>query len=133
MATSRNATRAYRNLKNHRTLGERSADLMTRTIGSWSFLIGLSIFLVSWIIINFYGIFIRQWDPYPFILLNLVLSFLAAYQAPIILMSQNREAQIDRKRFEYDYKIDKKAEREIQDIQKDLEEIKKLLKRRKKR
>ena len=74
-------------------------------------------------------VLIYRWDPYPFILLNLVLSCLAAVQAPIILMSQNREAQRDRIRAEYDYQINKKAEREIEDIQKDLDEIKKILKR----
>ena len=67
-------------------------------------------------------------DPYPFILLNLVLSCLAAIQAPVILMSQNRAAQRDRSRAEYDYEVNRKAEKEIQEVQKDLKLIKKALK-----
>jgi uncharacterized membrane protein len=72
-------------------------------------------------------ILIGKWDPYPFILLNLFLSCLAAFQAPIILMSQNRTTERDRKRAEYDYAVNRKAEREIEDIQKDLEDIKKMI------
>ncbi len=67
------------------------------------------------------------WDPFPFILLNLILSTLAALQAPIILMSQNRQAQIDRIRMEYDYTVDKKAEKEIQEIKLQLNKIEKKL------
>jgi len=68
-----------------------------------------------------------RWDPYPFILLNLMLSSLAAIQAPIIMMSQNRQAERDRLTSKYDYAVNRKAEREIQNMQKDLEEIKKML------
>ena len=74
--------------------------------------------------LNTYLVVIGEWDPYPFILLNLFLSCLATFQAPVILMSQNRTTEMDRKRAEYDYAVNRKAEREIEDIQKDLEEIK---------
>jgi len=65
----------------------------------------------------------QSWDPYPFILLNLVLSSLAAFQAPIILMSQNRENERDRQRAEYDYAVNRKAEREIEEIKRSIEKI----------
>ncbi len=113
--------------KAKRTFSQKAADNLTKWAGSWTFIISLSIFMGSWIVMNTLMV-IYKWDPYPFILLNFVLSTLAAIQAPIILMSQNREAQRDRLRAEYDYRINKKAEAEIQDIQKDLEEIKKLIK-----
>jgi len=70
-------------------------------------------------------VFGKTWDPYPFILLNLVLSCLAAVQAPIILMSQNRESQKDRIRAQYDYAVNKKAEKEIQEIKNQLDRIEK--------
>lgn len=73
-----------------------------------------------------------MWDPYPFILLNFVLSTLAAIQAPIILMSQNREAERDRITFRYDYQVNRKAEREIANMQRDLNEIKNLIKKKRK-
>lgn len=99
-----------------RTFGERSADKMTEVAGSWVFIIGFMFFLILWIITNAIWLSHRSWDPYPFILLNLVLSCLAAIQAPIILMSQNRQTQKDRQRAEYDYAVNRKAEHEIQDI-----------------
>jgi len=115
------------------SLGQRAADKLTAFAGSWTFIFLFSLFLCVWMITNGY-IFIRYqlgkpFDPYPFILLNLILSCLAAVQAPIILMSQNREAQRDRKRAEYDYLINKKAEQEIEQVQADLKEIKKILKK----
>lgn len=117
--------------KLERTFGQRAADKLTSFAGSWTFIFLLFLFLLIWMLINTY-FFIRYelgkpFDPYPFILLNLILSCLAAMQAPIILMSQNRQAQKDRLKAEYDYRINKKAELEIQDVQKDLEEIKKIL------
>ncbi len=99
-----------------RTFGERSADKLTEIAGSWAFIIGFMFFLIAWIIVNAIWLTHRSWDPYPFILLNLILSCLAAFQAPIILMSQNRQAQKDRQRAEYDYAVNRKAEHEIQDI-----------------
>ncbi|MFH1456118.1 MAG: DUF1003 domain-containing protein [archaeon] len=111
------------------TLGQKLADIVTRIAGSWTFILTFLMIFVLWVIFNVYFIFIK-WDPYPFILLNLALSTLAALQAPVILMSQNRQAERDRLTAKYDYQVNRKAEREIQDIQKDLEEIKKLLKKR---
>ena len=109
------------------TFGQRSADFLSHWGGSWPFIGGLTVVLIAWMGLNTYFVVIGEWDPYPFILLNLFLSCLATFQAPVILMSQNRSAERDRKRSEYDYLINRKAEREIEDIQKDLEEIKKLI------
>ena len=109
-----------------RTPDQKAADALTTWAGSWTFLIVLTVGIVIWITGNVLG-YLNQWDPYPFILLNLMLSFMAAYQAPVILMSQNRMAEHDRAKAHLDLSIDRKAEREIQDIQKDLEEIKTLL------
>jgi uncharacterized membrane protein len=103
------------------TFGQKAADKLTKWAGSWTFIISFLIFLVIWMAINIYA-WINVWDPYPFILLNLVLSCLAAIQAPIILMSQNRESQKDRQRAEYDYAVNRKSEKQI-------EEIKKIVKR----
>lgn len=111
------------------TLGQKASDRLTRFCGSWTFIIFLFIFISIWMTINLYGIF-AKWDPYPFILLNFVLSCLAAIEAPIILMSQNREEEKTKLKAERDYLVNKKSEREIEDIQKDLDEIKKLLKKR---
>jgi len=105
------------------TIGQKAADKITEFCGSWTFIFALFIFMIGWIALNSLA-WSKHWDPYPFILLNFVLSCLAAIQAPIILMSQNRQAQRDRLRFEYDYAINRKAEREIRDVQGDLEEIK---------
>jgi len=110
-----------------RTLGQKSADILTKFAGSWTFIIIVILLIIGWIYLNVTA-FVNNWDPWPFILLNLFLSCLAALQAPIILMSQNRQGQKDRLKAEFDYRINKKAESEIQDMQKDLEEIKKLLK-----
>ena len=81
----------------HRSLGERTADLFTRWLGSWTFIIVQSVILAIWIALNLTELLTRAWDPYPFILLNLALSFQAAYAAPIIMMSQNRQAEIEAK------------------------------------
>ena len=95
------------------TVGERFADAVARIVGSWPFVIGQSALLVLWIILNITA-FIQRWDPYPFILLNLALSFQAAYTAPIIMMSQNRQAAIDRDAAQHDYEVNLKAELEIE-------------------
>ena len=89
------------------------ADLIATFGGSWTFIISFFLFLFSWIILNAFVLGNHQYDPYPFILLNLILSCLAAIQAPIIMMSQNRQEQKDRERAEHDYKINLKAELEI--------------------
>jgi uncharacterized membrane protein len=107
-----------------RTFGQRAADALTKWAGSWTFIISLFIFMIIWISINTsWLLFGREWDPYPFILLNFVLSTLAAIQAPIILMSQNRTAQKDRARAEYDYAINRKSEKEIREIKTQLKRI----------
>ncbi len=105
------------------TLGQRAADSLTKWAGSWTFIISFLVFLIIWMIINAIWLANESWDPYPFILLNLVLSCLAAIQAPVILMSQNRASQKDRQRSEYDYSVNRKAEREIQDIKMQLNRI----------
>jgi uncharacterized membrane protein len=81
----------------NRTFGERAADAITRWLGSWTFIIIQSVILTVWIALNLSELIFRAWDPYPFILLNLALSFQAAYAAPIIMMSQNRQAKIEAK------------------------------------
>jgi len=97
------------------TVGERIADGVARFGGSWSFIISFAVILVSYTTINVLlkG---RAWDPYPFILLNLFLSMLAAVQAPVIMMSQNRQEERDRQRAMYDYKVNLKAELEIRQL-----------------
>lgn len=94
-------------------LGSRIADTVAAVVGSWRFVLLQSALLATWVIGNavFGG---SAWDPYPFILLNLLLSFQAAYAAPIIMMSQNRQGEIDRQRAENDYSINIKAELEIE-------------------
>lgn len=110
--------------RHKRTFGERAADRLTRFAGSWLFIFMVLGLLVIWMAINVYG-WINQWDPYPFILLNLVLSCLAAIQAPIILMSQNREEQRNKIKLEHDYRVNRRAEREIQEIKRQLNRIEK--------
>lgn len=91
------------------TAGERLADKLSEFAGSWRFIIGFSIFIIIWIIIN--GMLMKDAsDPYPFVLLNLVLSCLASLQAPIIMMSQNRQAKKDSIRNQNDYQVDLKSE-----------------------
>jgi len=113
---------------NNRTLSEKAADLLTKYLGSWIFILIFILFLISWITLNsIWLIFGSAWDKRPFIMLNLILSCLAALQAPIILMSQNRQTQKDRIRGEYDYEVDKKAEKEIEQVKKQLDRIERKL------
>jgi len=110
-------------------LRERAADKLTAGMGSWTFILIFLAFIVLWMAVNTtWIIFGQTWDPKPFIMLNLILSCLAAIQAPIILMSQNRVSQKDRLRSEYDYKVNRKAEKEIEQIQTQLNRIEKKLK-----
>lgn len=95
------------------TLGEKLADQVAAFGGSWTFILVFFSFIMVWIFINLWFLRTKPFDPYPFILLNLLLSCLAAIQAPIIMMSQNRQEQKDRIRGEHDYKINLKAELEI--------------------
>lgn len=105
------------------SLGERLADIIAGFGGSWTFIILFFLFLFGWMCLNFFWFANRGFDPYPFILLNLILSCLAAIQAPIIMMSQNRQEQKDRVRAEHDYKINLKAEIEIQILSEKLDHL----------
>ncbi|OUD33209.1 DUF1003 domain-containing protein [Flavobacterium sp. FPG59] len=95
------------------TFGQKLADNVAAFGGSWMFIITFFSFILIWMIINIWFLTTKPFDPFPFILLNLILSCLAAIQAPIIMMSQNRQEQKDRQRSEHDYKINLKAELEI--------------------
>src|SRR5271166_78921 len=103
------------------TRGQLIADQLAAVMGSWSFIIVQSVMLAIWICLNV-AAYINHWDPYPFILLNLALSFQAAYAAPIIMMSQNRQAAKDRLDAENDYQINVKAEEEVKAIMHHLEQ-----------
>ena len=94
-----------------RTRGERLADLMAAGIGSWTFIITQTCLLASWMVLNLVA-WIRHWDPYPFILLNLALSFQAAFAGPIIMMSQNRQSRLADRRNQLDLQINLLAEQE---------------------
>jgi uncharacterized membrane protein len=98
------------------SFGQRTADKVARFGGSWKFIIWFGLVLLVWIIINLLLPGKERWDPYPFILLNLLLSCLAAIQAPIIMMSQNRQEEKDRQRNENDYMVNLKAEIEIKTL-----------------
>ncbi|OGI16229.1 MAG: hypothetical protein A2Z52_02740 [Candidatus Moranbacteria bacterium RBG_19FT_COMBO_42_6] len=101
---------------------KKAADRFTVFLGSWKFIFFQTIFFVFWIIFNVIG-FTKHWDSFPFILLNLLLGFQAAYAAPIILMSDNRAAERDRKKAALDLATDRKAEREIEQLQNHLKRI----------
>ncbi len=103
--------------------GERIADLVTATVGSWRFILVQSSLLALWIFLNVVS-WVNHWDEYPFILLNLALSFQAAYATPFILMSQNRQAVIDRDKAKQDLDVDIKAEREIESLHQKLDSLK---------
>jgi uncharacterized membrane protein len=98
---------------NRLTMGQKVADAVASNMGSWRFIIIQSAILLFWVIANVTA-YIEHWDPYPFILLNLALSFQAAYAAPFIMMSQNRQQDIDRQAAQHDYDINIKAELEIE-------------------
>lgn len=98
------------------TLGQRIADKVASFGGSWTFIISFGFFILIWISINVYWLANRSFDPYPFILLNLILSCLAALQAPVIMMSQNRQEEKDRERAKKDYMINLKSELEIRTL-----------------
>lgn len=119
------------------TIGQRLADKVATLGGSWTFIISFLLFLVVWIFINVVFFLNKGFDPYPFILLNLILSCIAAIQAPIIMMSQNRQEEKDRDRAKKDYMINMKSEMEIRilhdkidhiiiNLQQDLLEIQKI-------
>lgn len=111
------------------TLGQRAADRLARFAGSWTFVLGFSAFIFIWIVVNAVVLLTRAFDPYPFILLNLLLSCLAAIQAPLIMMSQNRQEEKDRRRAQNDYKVNLKTEVIIRDIHDKLDDMHVLLRR----
>jgi uncharacterized membrane protein len=125
LAELRNVRRRLRESGDGRadlTLGQRIADRVAATMGSWRFIIIQSGILLAWIVLNITA-YIEHWDPYPFILLNLALSFQAAYAAPFIMMSQNRQQDIDRMAAENDYKINIKAELEIELLHQKIDQL----------
>lgn len=108
---------ANKNLK----FGDKLADKLTAVAGSWRFIIAFSLFMAGWIILNLYVF--KKVDPYPFILLNLLLSCIAALQAPIIMMSQNREAKKDSIRNQNDYRTDLKSALILEELHEYMKEI----------
>jgi len=103
------------------TVGQRVADKVAATMGSWNFIIIQGTLLAAWIVINTIQLFFRAFDPYPYILLNLALSFQAAFAAPFIMISQNRQAEKDRLMAESDYHCNVKGEEEVRYIMEHLD------------
>ena len=106
-------------LEKHReklNFGQKVADNLAVGMGSWKFIISQTVFVFLWIILNLVA-YVNHWDPYPFILLNLLFSTQAAYAAPIIMMSQNRQAERDRYQATEDYKTNLEAKKEIEELQ----------------
>jgi uncharacterized membrane protein len=118
----RGGQRLARETQAELTVGQKVADAVAATMGSWTFIIIQSVILAVWILLNVVA-WMEHWDPYPFILLNLALSFQAAYAAPFIMISQNRQAERDRRQAEEDYRTNVEAERRIEDLQKALAAI----------
>jgi uncharacterized membrane protein len=113
-------------LEEGRTLGQRLADQVAAIGGSWSFIIAFLVFVALWALLNIWALFamrMQPFDPYPFIFLNLMLSLLAALQAPVIMMSQNRQAAKDRLMAAHDYEVNLKAEIEIAALHEKLDAI----------
>src|SRR6187551_1693761 len=104
------------------TMGDRLADTVANGMGSWRFIILQTAFVIIWMGLNVIGL-IAHWDPYPFILLNLMFSTQAAYAAPIIMMSQNRQSQRDRMQAQEDYQTNIEAKKEIEALQKQLSDL----------
>jgi uncharacterized membrane protein len=111
----------------HRTGGEQVADAVAARVGSWPFILIQSALLLAWILLN--AFIIRDWlrgrpfDPYPFILLNLVLSFQAAYTGPVVMMSQNRQAAKDRDEAEHDYAVNQEALARLKRLEESLDAV----------
>ena len=108
--------------KESQTMGERFADKVATVMGSWTFIIWQSVIVLVWMTLNVVA-YISHWDPYPFILLNLLFSTQAAYAAPIIMMSQNRQSERDRHQALEDYETNIKAKEEIEALQRHLSQI----------
>ena len=105
------------------SFGQRLADKVATFGGSWRFIILFAIFIMVWMVINIVFLLDKGFDPYPFILLNLILSCLAALQAPVIMMSQNRQEEKDRERAKQDYMVNLKAELEIRVLHEKLDHL----------
>ncbi|MDP8956518.1 MAG: DUF1003 domain-containing protein [Actinomycetota bacterium] len=120
-----------RHLGDQRTPGERVADGVAAGVGSWPFIITQTVLLATWILAN--AVLIRDWlaakpfDPYPFILLNLILSFQAAYTGPVVMMSQNRQAAKDRDEAEHDYQVNREALERLQRLEEQQLQIRDLM------
>lgn len=119
--------------KEQLTVGQKCADKVAEIVGSWTFLIVQTAFLCLWIAMNAYLMlhpneFVTAWDVYPFILMNLMLSLEAAYTAPIIMMSQNRQATKDRLTAESDYDVDQRSERELKVVMEEMKYLEELIK-----
>ena len=119
----RNERDSNRKFDESLTVGQRVADGVAAVMGSWRFIIIQSVLLAGWIVLNVTELITRAWDPYPFILLNLALSFQAAYAAPIIMMSQNRQSAKDRLQAELDLVTNLKAESLIEELHGSVDEL----------
>jgi len=122
LRATRRAHRRAKGSKRGLTVGQRVADTVAATMGSWTFIIIQSVVLLFWIVLNITA-YVQQWDPYPFILLNLAMSFQAAYAAPILMMSQNRQAEKDHLQAKNDYEVNLKAELEIMQLHEKFNEL----------
>ena len=122
ISRGRVARNVAKEFEEHLTLGQRISDDVAAMMGSWRFIIIQSTLLAVWVVLNI-SAYINHWDPYPFILLNLALSFQAAYAAPIIMMSQNRQSEKDRMQSRNDYEVDMKAEMEIMQLHEKFNEL----------
>lgn len=115
-------------INRHRwSFAQKIADKLANFAGSWEFITLLILFIVAWTLINAYEI-IERFDSYPFVFLNLILAIITSILTPVILMSQNRASQRDRLRAEYDYELNKKSEKEIQELKRQLDRIERKLK-----
>ena len=112
----------HRKHREEMSFGQKVADSLANVMGSWPFIIIQTILILVWVTLNIVA-YMQHWDPYPFILLNLLFSTQAAYAAPIIMMSQNRQNERDRVRAEADFETNEKAEKEIEDLQVSLARI----------
>jgi len=117
------AADVHADAQEERTFGQRLSDGLARFGGSWTFLILFAVVLAAWITVNTVALLRRPFDPYPYILLNLLLSCLAAIQAPIIMMSQRRQEARDRIRAEHDYRVNLKAELEIRHLHEKIDHL----------
>lgn len=120
---SRNVNHEYAEVA---SLGDRLADRLSEIAGSWSFILFFLAFILSWALINTSVLITHAFDPYPYIFLNLMLSMLAALQAPVIMMSQNRQAQKDRIQADLDYHVNLKAEAEIAALHHKLDDLREM-------